>query len=78
MAFMGVTPFGYLLGGAVAARIGAPRTLAISGILCIAASAAYFAALPSIRRALRPIYIELGILPQPGIEAVQSVDSAPH
>jgi MFS family permease len=78
MAFMGVTPFGYLLGGAVAARIGAPHALAISGILCIAAAAAYFAALPSIRRALRPIYIELGILPRPIVEAAQAIDSAPQ
>jgi MFS family permease len=64
MAFMGMTPFGSLFGGAIAARFGAPRALAISGLICVVAAAAYFAYLPSIRRALRPIYIELGILGQ--------------
>ena len=32
MAFLGMTPFGSLFGGAIAARFGAPRALAISGI----------------------------------------------
>ena len=64
MAFMGVTPFGSLFGGALAARFGAPRALAVSGLVCITAACAYFFYLPSIRRALRPIYSELGILPQ--------------
>jgi MFS family permease len=64
MAFLGMTPFGSLFGGAMAARFGAPRALSVSGVVCLAASAAYFTHLPSIRRALRPIYMELGILPQ--------------
>ncbi|PSH04295.1 MAG: MFS transporter [Acidobacteria bacterium] len=63
MAFMGMTPFGSLLGGAMAARFGAPYALAINGFICAAAGAVYFFFLPTIRRALRPIYIELGILP---------------
>jgi MFS family permease len=72
MAFMGMTPFGSLFGGAVAARFGAPRALAISGLICIVSAAIYFAYLPAIRRALRPIYIELGILPQ----MTAAIDSA--
>jgi MFS family permease len=64
MAFMGMTPFGSLFGGAAAARFGAPSALAISGIVCMASAGLYFAFLPAIRRALRPIYMELGILPQ--------------
>jgi MFS family permease len=35
MAFMGPAPFGSLLAGASATRIGAPNTLIIGGILCI-------------------------------------------
>ena len=35
VAFPGMMPFGSLLAGAVAARIGAPLTLAVSGSLCI-------------------------------------------
>ncbi len=72
MAFMGMTPFGSLLGGAIAARFGAPRALVVSGIVCMAAAATYFVYLPAVRRALRPIYIELGILPQ----VAQAIDSA--
>jgi MFS family permease len=64
MAFMGMTPFGSLLGGAVAARIGAPLTLEASAIIIAVAALVYFAALPAVRRALRPIYVELGILQQ--------------
>ncbi|MDR3764535.1 MAG: MFS transporter [Acidobacteriota bacterium] len=64
MAFMGMTPFGSLFGGAMAARLGAPRALAVSGVVCLVCSGVYFLYLPSIRRALRPIYVELGILPQ--------------
>jgi MFS family permease len=71
MAFMGVTPFGSLFGGALAARFGAPHALAVSGVICVAAAVAYFAFLPSIRHALRPIYIELGILP-PAVAAADA------
>jgi MFS family permease len=82
MAFMGMTPFGSLFGGAIAARFGAPRALVISGFVCVAAAAIYFVFLPSIRRALRPIYIELGILPQmtKAIDAASTLaaDSAPQ
>ena len=35
MAFMGVSPFGSLLAGALASRIGAPNTLIIGGASCI-------------------------------------------
>ncbi len=72
MAFMGMTPFGSLFGGAIASRFGAPRALAISGVICVIAAGVYFTLLPSIRHALRPIYIELGILPQ----MAKAIDSA--
>ena len=72
MAFMGMTPFGSLFGGAIAARFGAPRALAVSGVICVACGIIYFTYLPAIRRALRPIYIELGILPQ----ITEAIDSA--
>lgn len=38
MSLMGMAPFGSLLAGAVAARIGAPATVAGGGALCIVAS----------------------------------------
>jgi len=65
MALMGMMPFGSLIAGGLAAHLGAPRALTISGLACAAGACIYFVALPSIRRALRPIYAELGILPPP-------------
>jgi MFS family permease len=35
MSLMGMSPFGSLFAGAVATRIGAPRTVAVGGVLCL-------------------------------------------
>jgi len=64
MAFFGAAPLGSLLAGALAQRFGAPATLLASGIVCIAAAVTFFARLPVFRRHIRPIYVELGILPE--------------
>lgn len=64
MAFMGTAPFGSLLAGSLAERIGAPNTLLIGGIGCIAAALWFARALPALREIVRPIYIEKGILPE--------------
>ena len=37
MAFLGTAPFGSLLAGWLSTRIGAPQTVLLSGVLCIAA-----------------------------------------
>jgi MFS family permease len=73
MAFLGMTPFGSLIGGALATRFGAPHALVICGALCAVSGAAYFAVYPAIRRALRPIYRELGILPQTQAETAAAL-----
>jgi len=64
MSFVGMAPFGSLLAGSVAARIGAPKTLLISGVLCLLGAFWFWAHLEEVRSAVRPIYRELGILPQ--------------
>jgi MFS family permease len=64
VAVMGTMPFGSLLAGAMAARIGAPHTLLISGICCIIGALWFARSLPSLRRDVHPIYVEKGILPQ--------------
>lgn len=64
MAFQGVAPFGSLAAGAAATRIGAPLTLMIGGAICITAAAVFASQLPAIRRLVRPIYIQIGIVPQ--------------
>jgi MFS family permease len=63
MAFQGLAPFGSLAAGAIASRIGAPWTIVTGGALCLAGAAWFAARLPEIRRVIRPIYRELGILP---------------
>ncbi|HVZ24334.1 MAG TPA: MFS transporter [Vicinamibacterales bacterium] len=64
MAFLGTAPFGSLIAGSLSARIGAPHTLFIGGICCLAGAAIFARALPQLRAAVRPIYVRLGILPE--------------
>jgi MFS family permease len=63
MAFVGSAPFGSLLAGGVAQRLGAPDTLLVGGACCIVGAIAFTRALPRIREQVRPIYQRLGILP---------------
>lgn len=72
MAFMGTAPFGSLLAGWLAERIGAPRTIAAGGAACIAGGLLFAARLPELRRLARPIYAERGLVPP----LVQGIDSA--
>jgi MFS family permease len=78
MAFTGMAPFGSLLAGAVADRIGAPATLLISGACCIAGAIWFAMQLPVIRKLVRPIYMELGIIPEmaSGIQQASAQEEA--
>jgi MFS family permease len=62
MAIQGVAPFGSLIAGAVASRIGAPHTLMIGGVTCMAGSALFAWRLPALRQLVRPIYAQMGIV----------------
>ena len=64
MAFMGMVPFGSLLAGSLANSLGAPQTVMIGGIACILGSIMFAKKLPTLRRMVRPIYVEKGILPE--------------
>jgi MFS family permease len=67
-AFMGMAPFGSLLAGSLAHWIGAPRTVMFTGSCCIAGGLWFWSRLPAIRREMRPVYEQLGIIapvPQP-------------
>jgi MFS family permease len=64
MAFMGTAPFGSLLAGSVADRIGAPHTLLFGGIGCVLGALWFATSLPALRRDVRPIYRKIGILPE--------------
>ncbi len=80
MAFQGVAPFGSLAAGAVASRIGAPITLTIGGAICVLGAALFASQLPAIRKLIRPIYIQMGILPEmaAGIHAASLLQEPPE
>ena len=63
MAFFGAAPFGSLFAGALANRIGAPHTVIVTGAFCIAGSLWFTLELPKIRKIMRPIYRQMGLLP---------------
>jgi len=64
MAFFGTAPFGALLAGTLAHHIGAPDTVIITGACCIAGSLWFTLELPKVRAVMRPIYREMGLLPE--------------
>jgi MFS family permease len=80
MSFVGMAPFGSLLAGSLASRIGAPATVAISGALCAAGAIWFATRLPELRRLVRPIYIRLGIVPElaHGIQAASWLTTPPE
>jgi MFS family permease len=80
MAFMGMAPFGSLLAGWLAARIGAPETLVFGGALCIAGSIWFARELHAIRALVRPIYRKLGILPELaiGVQHASAMQTPPE
>lgn len=68
MAFMGMAPFGSLLAGSMASKIGAPWTVVFNGIVVVIGAGWFFAQLPALRRTVRPIYEQMGIIPRPAEE----------
>lgn len=71
MAFLGLTPFGSLLAGSLASRIGVQTTLALCGLICSLFTLLFVLLLPEIRKTIRPVYIKMGILPQEVNQAIQ-------
>jgi len=77
MAFMGMAPFGSLLAGTMAHNIppmpmgfvgktplaGAQWTVILNGLVVVLGAAWFFTHLPALRRVVRPIYEEMGIIP---------------
>ncbi|MEH2387858.1 MAG: MFS transporter [Nostoc sp.] len=62
MSFLGMIPVGNLLGGLLASHIGASNTLIIDGIACIIGSIIFSRQLPALRKIMRPIYEQKGII----------------
>jgi MFS family permease len=63
MAFMGMAPFGSLLAGTMAHKVGAPWTVMMNGAVVVLGAAWFATRLPALRQQIRPIYQEMGIIP---------------
>ncbi len=74
MAFAGMAPFGSLLAGGLAAWIGAPYTVMVTGVFCLIAALLFARTLGAQRAEIRPTYIRLGILPA----ALDPVETGPE
>ena len=64
MAIMGTAPFGSLMAGGLAKVIGTPGTIFAGGIACIIGAIFFLRKLPELRKAVRPIYVKMGIIPE--------------
>jgi len=80
MAFVGMAPFGSILAGTMASSLGAPHTLLIGGLCCCVGAVLFAFRLPQLREAVRPIYVELGILPEvaTGLQAAAELRTPPE
>lgn len=64
MAFLGVTPIGSLLAGALARVFGAPLTVLAGGLGCLVAASVFYRRIPMLREQIIPVYVEKGIIPE--------------
>ena len=78
MAIRGMVPFGSLLGGIMASRLGAPTTLMIGGGCCVVGSLIFARNLPGLRKMVRPIYQKMGILPDMNREIQAIAENHSH
>jgi len=80
ISFQGVAPFGSLIAGAAASRIGAPYTLMIGGAICVVGAGLFALQLPAIKRLIRPIYAQMGIIPEvaKGLHAATLLQQPPE
>ncbi len=83
MMFMGMAPMGSFFAGAAAERLGAPLTVAIGGVVCIAGAIVFGVQLPALRVEARKLIVALNTVGgDPSQEAtapravVEAADSA--
>jgi MFS family permease len=57
MMFMGMAPFGAFFAGAVADKLGAPITVAVGGVACVAGAAVFYSQLPAFRYEARQLVV---------------------
>jgi len=75
VAFVGGSAIGGVIGGGVARLVGVPIAVAIAGVGCMILSAWFTRLLPGLRAMVRPIYQEMGIIPElaTGVRSANSV-----
>jgi MFS family permease len=82
MMFMGMAPFGALLAGLLADRLGAPAAVAVGGVACIVGATLFGLNLPGLRGPARELLlaqeIAAGDPTVAATEATVSVDGAIH
>ena len=61
MVFMGMAPFGALVAGAVAHRVGSPMTVALGGAVCMVGSVAFGSKWPSLRGEAHQLIVAQGM-----------------
>jgi MFS family permease len=77
MAFVGMAPFGSLLAGGLAHWVGAPKTVMITGTVVIAGALWFSTRLGKIRKTIRPIYEQMGILqPRQAVNVEEAASSS--
>jgi MFS family permease len=80
MSFTAVMPFGSLVFGALASRIGAPKTVMCGGLMVILVASWFSMQLKTVRKVMRPIYQQLGILPSiaTGLQTAAALQTPPE
>jgi MFS family permease len=71
LAHMGMARFGSLLSGILAHAVGAPWTVTVNGSVVLLGAVWFATRLPELRRQIRPIYREMGILPAEGLQLAE-------
>jgi MFS family permease len=72
MMFLGMAPFGGLLAGYLAERVGAPVTVALGGAICLVAAVVFRVRLPALRGEARQLIVAQGL---GGVERAPSTGS---
>ncbi|HYK90031.1 MAG TPA: MFS transporter [Acidobacteriota bacterium] len=70
MMFMGMAPFGAFFAGLLAEKFGAPLTVSLGALICLAGSAAYLAWLPGLRAEARSLIVAQGTTAESSVQEV--------
>jgi MFS family permease len=73
MMLVGMAPFGSLIAGWLADRIGAPSVIAIGGFFCAAAGVVFARQLPKLREIAIPMLIARGIIADPAADVSTTI-----